>query len=398
MASNGAASALQRTGIALDLSIPEGVPANAGEVRHLGILELDPEDKKDFEEWIQVTSKLRIMVAGETGVGKSTLLNGLVGQEVCEVGRKDKQRVTTKVSEFNCQKDGIDIIAIDCPGLHDGTDNDDQYVRDMKGMIDSHDGIDLMLYCKRMDDTRASAADSESDVKSDADIIRKLSDGLGKEIWEHTLFVLTFANVYEKMLKQRLHPGEVQAAFKDRKDAWKKEIQKAMKACEVEYGRVKVCAAGHKKPQLCGSQYWLSDFWATAYEVQDENGAFALLRLNKKRMVDLDAAEAQCQATSKEELHRQPIVMTDKVKKALGAVGVGTGAGVGTAIGATVGATIGAVGIGVVSFGPAAGIGLVLGGAIGAAVGTAIGGSILALYKLHKAKKALKQSSESAKK
>ena len=41
------------------------------------ILELDQEDEADFKEWVQVASKIKIMVTGCTGVGKSTLLNVL---------------------------------------------------------------------------------------------------------------------------------------------------------------------------------------------------------------------------------------------------------------------------------------------------------------------------------
>ena len=261
-----------------DQSIPPG-GVDSTSIQQ-ALRELPPEERKAFEEFVEKTSKLRIMVAGETGVGKSTILNGLVGKKIFDVGRISKQRVITKVSKHICDEDSIEIVAIDCPGLHDGTDNEEQYIQEMKDTIAAHDGIDLLLYCKRMNKTRA-------DVPSDADVIRKLTDALGVDIWKRTLFVLTFANVYEKILKAReMNQEEIKAAFKAKKEEWKKAIQEGMKRCNVRC-KVKVCVTGYKKPELCGRPYWLSDFWASAYKVLQaaSDAEFALERLAQSRMI-----------------------------------------------------------------------------------------------------------------
>jgi GTP-binding protein EngB required for normal cell division len=342
------------------------------------ILELDLEDKKGIEKWFEMASKITIMVTGETGVGKSTLLNALVGHPVFETGRSKnlKQAVTTHVTEHTCILDDVEIVAIDCPGLHDGTGNEQIYLQEMYDMINAHGGINLLLYCKKMTDRRA-------DAKGDADIITKLTHKLGSQIWQHTLFVLTFANVYEECMQQRHQKqDDTIAQFEHKKREWERHIEETLKKCDINHGEclIKVCAAGFKQPQLCGKPHWLSDFWASAYEIQDENGALALLRLNYSRIVKDTSDES-----FKQDLHAQPMVLTEKLKKALGiekidgeTIGAATGAAIGAAIGIALG---GAIPV------PAAKAGMMIGGATGAAIGSHIGAAILTLYHKRRNKK-----------
>ena len=345
--------------------------------RHI-ILHLDPSDKEGVEELFREGSKIRIMAIGETGVGKSTLLNGLIGKTIFEAGRKTKQAVTKHVTPYEHHtEDGAQIIVIDCPGLLDGSGNEDEYIQEMNKNIQVYDGIDLILYCRRMDSTRAH-------TNVDMQIITKLTKDLtlGQGMWQHTLFVLTFGNVYEKTLR-RGKPRDVNKDFKKREQEWKNILQEVMMKCNVECN-VKVCAAGDElSQQLCGEQYWLSTFWASACEVLDECGKLALLRLTSSRFRHESDVALDTEAF-KTTIEKQPIILTDRVKKALGITATG---GAFAAGGAALGATIGAVFIGVISFGPAAGAGLVIGGFIGATVGSTLGGAIVHLYERRKSKK-----------
>ena len=116
------------------------------ETLQIPILELDPKDEEDVKEWFEIASKITIMVTGETGVGKSTLLNALVGHPVFETGRSKKQAVTTHVTEHKCVKGDVEIVAIDCPGLHDGTDNEAVYLQEMYDRINAHGGVNLLFF------------------------------------------------------------------------------------------------------------------------------------------------------------------------------------------------------------------------------------------------------------
>ena len=114
------------------------------------ILELDSEDKKYIKEWFEPASNFTIMVTGKIGAGKSTLLNALVNDSIFETGPSKKQvvtgpskkqAVTNHVTEYKCEIGDVEIVVIDCPGLHDGTDNEDMYLQEIYDKIHAHGGI-----------------------------------------------------------------------------------------------------------------------------------------------------------------------------------------------------------------------------------------------------------------
>ena len=104
-------------------------PAGSEEPQQIPILELNPEDEKDVKEWLEIASKITIMVtAWRNWSWKINSFECAFGHPVFEIGLSKKQAVTTRVTERMCKKDDIEIVAVDCPGLHDGTDNEYSYV------------------------------------------------------------------------------------------------------------------------------------------------------------------------------------------------------------------------------------------------------------------------------
>lgn len=237
-----------------------------------------------LQGWLANNQSVSIFVTGKTGVGKSTLINGIIGKYVAKEGASlDKGTVVVEAFVFKYQD--IDITIWDSPGLQDGIpDNEEQYIKDMK-----HKGCgnsDLVLYCTQMTQTRLSSADFGA--------ITKLTKGLGKQIWNNAVFVMTFAN--DVMVRvhrgEKLTPDEMQERnsefFKQRLEQWKANLVDAVVEAGVEHkiaANIPVVPAGYdREVALPDRDNWLSPLWYASILRMKERSQPALLKANLHRI------------------------------------------------------------------------------------------------------------------
>ena len=332
--------------MASNVTAQPSTPAAASELSSA----IDSLPDGDMKEWCKA-KRLEILITGKTGVGKSTLVNGLVGKVVAKEGR-NLRATTREVTKYQLTTAlGLEIIVWDSPGLQDGTENEAAYLEEMKGKCSN---VDIVICCIRFE-TRTKLGEAQADFVA----ISKLTETFGPEWWRYSIFVMTFGNMLESMLKTTTHPGRVEEEFNADIKTWKQRIHQALSSAGVPekiVSQVPVEVAGHfKKPHLPGRQYWFSTLWHTIADRMKPKSQPAFVKINEERF--RSSSEVNLSDFTSTQGHEQPIVI-DRVVPVVGMALNGLALGVG------LGAAIGAAGAGV-----GAAVGVVVGGSVGAGIG-----------------------------
>ena len=192
------------------------------------------EEINPFEKWLEATRRkeITLVTAGRSGVGKSTLVQSLLrltGEaDLVPQSRHSPSSVTTEVKVYSSYRaeEEITIRMIDMPGLFTSDVNDSRVLAELQEKTGGR--CDMMLYCVSL------LPDSKID-KEDKQIIDKLTRVFGKEVLEHTLLVLTFANAVKE-----LYPDQ---SIEDLVDEYGKKFQSVARTIHV----VSVYSSDHEQ-------------------------------------------------------------------------------------------------------------------------------------------------------
>lgn len=166
-----------------------------------------------------------ILVIGRTGVGKSTLINNLLGKEVAGVGHTLKSE-TPMVKPHEYSVEGVPIIVYDTPGLGDVICEEDEakHLDNMKDLL-AKKKIHLVVCCFQMTKTLV--------VSSDQGALRKYHR-IGVD-WKKSIIALTFADALYIPNNERNYPNFRMSDFFDRSVAsWQSKIEKLIAVLSVE--------------------------------------------------------------------------------------------------------------------------------------------------------------------
>ena len=162
---------------------------------------LTPETKERIAVLREKGEPVNILVIGPTRVGKSTLINNLIGDTVARVGQ-GVQSVTDKIKEYEGAYEGVKIRVYDTVGFGDTKGKSNKSI--INEMADANK-FDLVLICVRMD-SRAYG-----DVRN---MFTMLGKKLNEEMWKRSVIVLTFYNFF-LLLGSVEDSGDVQKAVQD---------------------------------------------------------------------------------------------------------------------------------------------------------------------------------------
>lgn len=132
--------------------LKDSVDASTGEVTYS-----EYESKKNINK-----EKVNIIVAGKTGVGKSSLINYIFGKEVAKVG--DGQPVTREIQEYDFENDNItlfDTKGIEAKDYEKTLDNIKKYLELRQDSPDENDDIHIAWLCISERGDRVEEADRE---------------------------------------------------------------------------------------------------------------------------------------------------------------------------------------------------------------------------------------------
>lgn len=306
--------------------------------------------------------KLRILIVGRTGTGKSTLVNGLIGQKIAEEGGFSTSGTTVKVIPYKIFISGVEVTLIDSPGLQDGTENEDKYLKEMKCC-----DVDLVIFAIRITDSKFVHRNP------DAIAMTKMTESFGVTVWKKALVVLTHANAVEAMNPQMnaMDPSQKTIFFKklvcDFQHAIHNTLMEDARVPREIAEVVKVVPTGHESiQQLVDGTLWFSNFWLECLtSIQSAEARAAMIKLNVTRFRSKNVTERDFI----QHLTEQPIILSSKTndyKKltlTLGSIGGFGLLGAGIGCIGLVGGPIGLVGIPVGLY-----VGMVIGALLSASV------------------------------
>lgn len=229
-------------------------------------------DKQKLEQTLRddmlkiVNSKepsIEILVTGKVGVGKSTLVNALVGMNVAKAG-DNVTTVTKYIQRKVAVRNGIHVYITDTPGFGN-VDLDDEDM--LRAALKHNKHTDLLLFCMNI---------TERFDHQHINTIKAITKVFGKGVWKKGLFALTSANLLDE------------ERFGSKLDEWENELRKKMKQIidPQVAAKIPIVPTGFKEPYLPDRPSWVSELWVQGFRRMGFKPTLYMILLNRNRLQD----------------------------------------------------------------------------------------------------------------
>ncbi len=133
---------------------------------------------------INLRNEVRVVVAGKTGGGKSTLISTVFGVKIRR--EMSANPITTENKTQVVEKNGITMRITDTVGLQEGEGKQKELKKLAQHL--KQPKVDILIYC-------LSINLSSKFADSNPAIMKSLQDAYGLEVWENCILALTFSNI-----------------------------------------------------------------------------------------------------------------------------------------------------------------------------------------------------------
>ena len=286
------------------------------------------------------------LLIGRTGVGKSSTINSLLGQEVAPIGKY--QPTTISVSTYTHHHDGLSYNIVDTPGLCDDlpeAGNDIAYLSEIAKMAKD---ADCIWFVSELDATRVTSDEKRG--------IKLITQSLGEQVWSRSIIVFTRA---------------------DKSTSFEEDMEQRTKIVRMEIEKhysdamtIPAVAVSNVSTTLPNGHPWLGELFTQVFLRFSDKGALPFLNSMRKDIGAEEAIDEKIEETKEEvketssRLSESPsgprIELNENQKERIRDSAwkrIVSGATAGAAIGKDIGGAFGSLGKAV-----GAGLGAILGG------------------------------------
>ena len=203
-----------------------------------------------FEQLRNTGQSLSILVIGESGSGKTSLVNNLLGEEIA----KEEEASTSPMTTFRGAVQGVSVTVYEVSGL---SVENEQHQKEMQALILSAP-LSFILYCFNMSETR---------MRQSLINTFKVFHNAGVN-WNKTVIALTFADNLPVPKAQQRNPNfNKKDHFTTRLKEWKSEVYRVLTSevgVPAETAKLidMLSTTGDPDETLPTGKEWFSPLWS----------------------------------------------------------------------------------------------------------------------------------------